>query len=148
MVQRVTTNDNQCYNGWQGVTTNDNEWQRVVQQVTTSDNEWQQVIQRVTTSDNRWHRMTRSDNEWEFWPNFLFSNNMVLVWAVLHFITLEVTVDSSNRCIQNLCKFFKEYCCGISWTFNELFAFYHKNVLLLFRWKTDVLFCIIKRRSS
>ena len=74
------------------VTTSDNEWQ----QVTTSGNEWQQLVQRVTTSDNRWHRMTGSDNEWQFWPNFLFSNNVVLVWAVLHFITPEVTADRSN----------------------------------------------------
>ena len=48
----------------------------------------------------------------------------------------------------NLCKFIKEYYCGICWTFNELFAFYHKKVLLLFRWKTDVPFCITIRRSQ
>ena len=132
--QRMTTSDNEwynewykewyneCYKEWQRMitsgTTSDSEWykewQRVVQQVATSDNEWQQMVQRVTTSDNRWHRMTRSDNKWQFWPNFLFSNNMVLVWAALHFITPEVTADNSNRCIQNLCKLIKEYYCGIS----------------------------------
>ena len=109
-----TSSDNEWQRVVQRVTTNDNEWQRVVQQVTKSDNEWQQVLQRVITSDNLWHLMKRSDNGWQFWPNFIFSNNMVLVWAVLHFITPGVTADSSNRCIQNLCKFIKEYYCGIS----------------------------------
>ena len=113
-----TTSDNEWYNEWQRMTTSDNEWYNKWQRVTTNDNkwynEWQQVVQQVATSDNRWHQMTRSDNEWQFWPNFLFSNNILLVWAVLHFITPEVTADSSNRCIQNLCRFIKEYYCGIS----------------------------------
>ena len=100
VVQRVTTSDTTIENEW-----NDNEWQRVIQQLTTSDNKRQHVVQLVTTIDYWWHQMTRSDNERQFWANFLFSNNMVLVWAVLHFITREVTAGSSNSCIQNLCKF-------------------------------------------
>ena len=118
--QRVTTSGTTSGNEWEWVTTNGNEWQRMTTLGTTNDNEWQ----RVTTNDNKWcnewQRVTtggiewRSDKEWQFWPNFFFSNNMGLVWAVLHFITPEVTAGSTNRCIQNLCKFIKVYCCGIS----------------------------------
>ena len=154
MIHRFTTTDNEWQQVVQQVTTSsktsDNEWQRV----TANENEWQRVVQQVTTNDNRWHRMTRSDNEWQFWPNFLFSNKMLLVWAVFYFITPEVTAGSkeavaqtcsvkkvfldmpqnwqentcarvsfliklqaqplvaasgsSNRYIQNLCKFIKE----------------------------------------
>ena len=118
-----TSSDNEWYNEWQRVvqrvTTNDNEWQPVVQ-VTTSDNEWQQVVQRVTTSDNRWHRLTRSDNEWQFWLNFLFSNNMVLVWGtIVVFLKLST---SYLLFIIKMCFFF----------FDE----------------KHVLFCITKRHSS
>ena len=119
VVQRVTTNDNEWQRVVQRVTTNDNEWQPVVQ-VTTSDNEWQQVVQRVTTSDNRWHRLTRSDNEWQFWLNFLFSNNMVLVWGtIVVFLKLST---SYLLFIIKMCFFF----------FDE----------------KHVLFCITKRRSQ
>ena len=49
--------------------TNEDEWQRVVQRVTTNDNqcynEWQRVVQRVTTSDKEWERLTTNDNEWQ-----------------------------------------------------------------------------------
>ena len=76
MVQRVTTSGTTSGNGWY------NKWQRV----TTNDNEWY----------NEWHRMTRSD-EWQVWPNFLSSNNMVLLWVVLHFITPEATAGSSGK---------------------------------------------------
>ena len=78
-------------------TTSDNEWQRVVQRVTTNDNEWQWVVQQVPTTDNKWHRewqqVTTGDIEWQevqrvvILAKLPFLNNMVLVWADLHFIT-------------------------------------------------------------
>ena len=105
----------------QQVTTSDNEWQQVVQRVTasgtTSDSEWQRMTTSGATSDNEWQPVASNDEKWQ-WVAILaklpFSSNMVLVWAVLHFIKPEVTADSSNRCIQNLCKFVKEYHRGIS----------------------------------
>ena len=83
-----------------------------------SDNESQRVTTSGKTSDkgcyNEWQRKATSDNKWSFWPNLLFANNMALVSAVRHFITPEVTAGSSNRYIQNLCKFIREYFHGLS----------------------------------
>ena len=64
MVQRVTTNYNECYNKRQRmvqrVTTSGKlsecEWQRV----TTSGNEWQGV----KTSNKKWQWETANDSEW------------------------------------------------------------------------------------
>ena len=102
--QRMTTSDNEWYNKWQRMTTSgttnnnewqrmttsgtksDNEWQRVTMSGTTSDNEWQQVVQRVTMSENRLHRMTRSDNEWQFCPNSFFQ--IIWCWYEPFFLSL------------------------------------------------------------
>ena len=90
VVQRVTTNDNEWQRVVQRVTTSgtksDNEWQRVTMSGTTSDNEWQQVVQRVTMSENRLHRMTRSDNEWQFCPNSFFQ--IIWCWYEPFFLSL------------------------------------------------------------
>ena len=123
--QRMTTSGTTSDNEWQRMTTSgttsDNEWYKEWQRMTTSDNEWYNKWQRVTTSgttsDNEWKPVASNDEKWQrvaILPKLLFSNNMVLVWAVLPFITPEVTADSSNRRIQNLCKFIKEGYCDIS----------------------------------
>ena len=113
----------------------------MVYRVTMSDNEWQQVVQRVTTSVNRWHRMTRSDKEWQFWPNFLFSNNMVLIWAVLHFITylidvFKIYVNLSKSTIVVFLKLSTSY---LLFIIKMCFFFFDEKHILL---------CITKRRSQ
>ena len=113
---------------------------------TTSDNEWQQVVQRVTTSEKRWHRMTRSDNEWQFWPNFLFSNTMVLVWAVLHFITrlLQTVVIDVFKIYVNLSK----STIVVFLKLSTSYLLFIIKMCFFFCDEKHVLFCIIKRRSQ
>ena len=143
VVQRVTTSgtttDNEWYNDWQRMATVvHNDWQRMITSDNKMCNKWQRMTTSGTTSDNEWKTVASNDEKWQ----------RVAILAKLPFFKYygagmsrssfhyEVTADSSNRCIQNLCKFIKEYYCGISEIFNELFAFYHKNMLLLFWWKT------------
>ena len=105
--QRVTTSgttsDNEWYNEWQRVVqrTSDNEWERVTMSGKTSDSEWQRMTTSGTTSDNEWQPVTSNDEEWQR-------------VAITPEVMPVVTVGSSNRCMQNLCKFIKEYYCGIS----------------------------------
>ena len=81
MVNRVTSNDNECQRMTTSGTTHGNEWHEwhwVAQRMTTSDStmttggtardsEWQRMTT-ITKNDNEWQRMTASDktNEYEW----------------------------------------------------------------------------------
>ena len=80
----VTTNDNEWYN----------EWQLVATIGTTSDNEWQQV----TTSESEWQRVVISVKVPFFCQQYGVGMN-ILKTKRSFFITAEVIVNSSSRCI-------------------------------------------------